>query len=67
MLDDPTFNAIWQVIKSWDVNVPGVYIGYMGATGNHARAILDAVQAVTTLPPPEPPPPTTPVEKGEAQ
>lgn len=45
MLDDPLFDAIWQVIKSWDINVPAQYPGYCGATGNHARAILDAVRS----------------------
>jgi hypothetical protein len=43
MLADPAFNAIWSVIKTWDVNVPEVYVGYCGATGNHVRAILDAL------------------------
>ncbi len=43
MLDNPVFNAIWNVIKTWDVNVPGAYHGYCGATGNHARAISDAI------------------------
>lgn len=45
MLDDARFNSIWQCIKSWDINVPAAYAGYMGATGNHARAILDALRA----------------------
>lgn len=45
MLNDPTFNAIWNVIKSWDINVPDAYSGYCGATGNHVRAILDALPA----------------------
>lgn len=44
MLEDPVFNAIWHTIKSWDINVPAQYGGYCGATGNHARAILDAVR-----------------------
>jgi hypothetical protein len=44
---DPHFDAVWSVIKSWDVNVAGVYNGYMGATGNHVRAILDALAAVS--------------------
>ncbi len=44
MLNDPQFEAIWQRIKSWDINVPHAYIGYMGATGNHVRAILDALR-----------------------
>jgi hypothetical protein len=40
----PEFEAIWQCIKTWDINVPGVYEGYMGATGNHVRAILEALE-----------------------
>ena len=43
MLTDPRFNAIWSAIKSWDINVTDAYVGYMGATGNHARAILDSL------------------------
>jgi hypothetical protein len=39
------FDAIWNCIKTWDINVPGAYSGYCGATGNHARAILDALNA----------------------
>jgi hypothetical protein len=46
MLDDPRFEAVWQCIKRWDINVPEVYSGYMGATGNHVRAILDALSKV---------------------
>ena len=45
MLNNPTFNKIWNCIKSWDINVPEAYQGYCGATGNHARAILDALTA----------------------
>lgn len=43
MLNDPTFNAIWNVIKSWDINVPAEYSGYCGATGNHVLAIWGAI------------------------
>ena len=43
MLNDTRFNAIWSCIKLWDIHVPGAYTGYCGATGNHARAILDAL------------------------
>lgn len=43
MLERPDFNAVWDCIKSWDINVPGAYGGYCGATGNHVRAILDAI------------------------
>lgn len=47
MLADPRFEAVWQAIKSWDINVAGAYSGYMGATGNHVRAILDALATVS--------------------
>ena len=46
-LKDPIFEAIWQAIKTWDINVPEEYDGYSGATGNHVCAILDAVRAAT--------------------
>ena len=42
--DSPVFNAIWNCIKTWDINVPGYYMGYMGATGNHVQMIYDAVK-----------------------
>lgn len=45
MLADPAFEKVWQCIKRWDINVPGAYVGYMGATGNHVRAILDALRS----------------------
>jgi len=50
MLKRSDFESIWQCIKSWDINVPGVYRGYMGATGNHVRAILDALDALKDKP-----------------
>lgn len=43
MLETSMFEAIWQCIKSWDINVPDAYNGYCGATGNHVRAITDAI------------------------
>jgi hypothetical protein len=46
MLETPEFEAVWQCIKRWDINVPHAYAGYCGATGNHVRAILDALAAV---------------------
>lgn len=49
MLASAEFEAVWQCIKSWDVNVPDVYCGYMGCTGNHVRAILDALKSVRPL------------------
>jgi hypothetical protein len=44
MINTPEFEAIWQCIKHWDINVPEAYSGYSGATGNHVRAILDALK-----------------------
>ena len=45
MLETPEFNAIWERIKTWDINVPEVDGPgmYSPATGNHVRAILDAL------------------------
>jgi hypothetical protein len=43
MIHDPIWNAIWDEIKTWDINVPYEYIGYMGATGSHATAIYKAI------------------------
>jgi len=44
-LASPEFEAIWQVIKSWDVNVPTHYEGYCGANGSHVKIILDALRS----------------------
>ncbi len=43
-LNDPLFEAIWQVIKSWDINVPGYYEGYCGATGSHVMLIFNELK-----------------------
>ncbi len=43
MLADPLWEAIWQTIKSWDVNVPEHYNGYCGANGSHATLIFNAI------------------------
>lgn len=45
-LDCPLFNAIWDTIKSWDINVPEYYEGYCEANGSHVKLIIDAVQLV---------------------
>lgn len=44
-LASPQFEAIWQAIKSWDVNVPEAYGGYCGANGSHVAMILRALTA----------------------
>lgn len=55
MLEDPLFNAIWRRIKQWDIGVPEWSGGlHTGAMGNHARAILDAVQLSLASAPPAP-------------
>jgi len=41
-LDDPVFEALWQTIKTWDVNVPEYYVGYCGANGSHVKLLLDS-------------------------
>lgn len=43
---DGLFDAVFDVIKTWDVNVPGAYHGYMGCNGNHVQMILDAINLV---------------------
>lgn len=43
-LKHPIFEAIWQTIKRWDVNVPDYYSGYCGANGSHVKLILDAIE-----------------------
>jgi hypothetical protein len=45
-LKDPMFEAIWGVIKTWDVNVPIHYAGYCGANGSHVMLILEAIRGV---------------------
>lgn len=51
----PEFNAIWEEIKSYDINSPKEYDGYSGATGNHVAAILNALdRAGLTVVPKDP-------------
>ncbi len=40
-VNDPLFLAIWEVIKTWDVNVPEYYVGYCGANGSHVMLIYN--------------------------
>lgn len=41
---DAMWEAIWDEIKTWDINVPTEYAGYMGATGSHVTAIWLAIK-----------------------
>ena len=52
MLASPEFEAVWQCIKEWDIAAPSAYGGYCRATGNHVRAILDALKRLDHPPPP---------------
>lgn len=40
------FNAIWQVIKDWDIKAPKYYSGVMSGNGSHVKLILDAIEPV---------------------
>jgi hypothetical protein len=73
MLDTILFDTIWRVIKTWDINVPHAYSGYMGATGNHARAIYAAIAAMRGEPvawmysnPSDPLPPSIQAQRHDA-
>jgi hypothetical protein len=46
LANDPIFDAIWEVIKKWDINVPEYYTGYCGGTGSHVTLIYDALMSV---------------------
>lgn len=50
MRETDAYEAIWQCIKTWDISVPQAYSGYCGATGNHVRAILDALNGRQLMP-----------------
>lgn len=43
-LTDPLFNAIWNVVKDWDVGIPSKHAGHTGATGSHVMLILNAIR-----------------------
>ena len=46
MLQSPEFEVVWRTIEEWDISVPHAYMGRCKATGNHAAAILYALQAI---------------------
>ena len=52
-LETMDFNAVWDVIKKWDIAVPEEIDGsglYSGATGNHVVSILDALKEIKETP-----------------
>lgn len=44
--NSPEFNAIWNIIKTWDINVPEFYSGYTEGNGSHVKLLLDALKPV---------------------
>jgi hypothetical protein len=42
-IDSPEFQAIWDVVKTWDISVGD---GYEGGSGSHVKLILDALKPV---------------------
>ena len=50
LANDPIWDAIYETIKDWDVNVPEYYNGYCGATGSHATLIYDAIMKAPLKP-----------------
>jgi hypothetical protein len=48
-LNDPLFNKIWELIKTWDVNVPEYYSGYCGANGSHVKLIFDKIKELNVI------------------
>lgn len=47
-LASPEFEAIWKVIRTWDINAPEFHSGYCGANGSHVALILNALDALET-------------------
>ena len=45
-LNSEEFNAIWDVIKDWDINVPGYYNGYASGNVSHVKLILDSLKPI---------------------
>ncbi|MDM9556027.1 hypothetical protein QU926_20655 [Pseudomonas asiatica] len=47
-LSSPEFEAIWQVVKTWDINVSTHYEGYCSGNGSHVKMILDSLAEIRT-------------------
>ena len=43
-LETPEFNALWELMKAWDICTTGNYDSYSNTTGNHIVAVLDALK-----------------------
>jgi hypothetical protein len=45
-LESDEFNAIWDIIKNWDISAPDYYNGYCGANGSHVKLLLESLNPV---------------------
>lgn len=45
-MESEEFNALWDIIKTWDINFPEYYSGYCGGNGSHVKVLLDALKPV---------------------
>ena len=43
-MDSELFNAIWKIVKDWDIGDPNYYTGYTGGNGSHVKILLDAIK-----------------------
>lgn len=41
--NDPVFDAIWEVVKHWDIGASEYYQGYCCGTGSHVTLIYEAL------------------------
>ncbi len=40
-INSSDFEAIWEIIKDWDINARDYYDGYTSGNGSHVKLILD--------------------------
>lgn len=43
-MDSELFDAIWKIVKDWDIGDPNYYTGYTGGNGSHVKILLDAIK-----------------------
>ena len=44
-MNSPEFNAIWDIIKNWDIKTQNSN-GYCGGNGSHVKLILDSLKPI---------------------
>jgi hypothetical protein len=45
-MDSDVFNAIWDIIKKWDIGYDEYYTGYTSGNGSHVKILIDALKPV---------------------